>query len=109
MTRLTSHLLILLILFTHSTVAMDVSVCHDNEQTSEYSINADFSSHDATDTEQGVCLDAGGHCSHNQAHTAGLIAFNTLTDTPNQLIVVASSVTSVFIHPQKPPLRPPKT
>lgn len=108
MTRLISHLLILLVLFTHSTVAMDVRVCQDSKQTHQQNISVN-SSQNSSEFEQNFCLDAGGHCSHKHSHTVGLVSFNTFTDVLKQQIVVASLVTSVLIHSQNPPFRPPKT
>jgi hypothetical protein len=108
MTQLIANLLILLVLFTHSTVAMDVRVCHDNEQSTEHSTN--FSANDPTaiDAEQDICLDAGGHCSHNQAHTAGLVSLSTLSSKKIHPILSPLFTASVVIHPQAPLLRPPK-
>jgi hypothetical protein len=108
MTRLIANLLILLVLFTHSTVAMDVRVCHDNEQTTEHS--TDFSTNDSTaiDAEQDFCLDAGGHCSHNQAHTAGLVSLSTFSGKKIHPILSPLLTTPVVIHPQEPLLKPPK-
>jgi hypothetical protein len=107
MTRYIAHLLILLVLFTHSAVAMDVRVCHDNEQTTEH--NTDFStSNPIADTDQAFCLDAGGHCSHGQAHTAGLVSLNGLFDSKIQPFLPHLLIISTFTHRQAPPLRPPK-
>lgn len=65
MTRYISHFLILLVLFTHSTIAMNVSVCHEHEQSFQDNISADFPSHNATDTQQDSCIDACNYCPHS--------------------------------------------
>lgn len=111
MSRVIAHLLILLVLFTHSTMAMDVHILTHDMNHSEEHVSA--SSHDlsttiSTDSGQASCLDAGGHCSHHQAHTAGLISVNTLSETRVQSILVNTLNISELINTQSPPLRPPK-
>jgi hypothetical protein len=121
MTRIIANLLILLVLFTHSTMAMDVHFPHDTlpldkHVTLDIAHSDDHTEHlatissidEAADIEQAMCADAGGHCSHHQAHTAGLISVNTLPNTKVQPVLLSQFEKSVFIHTQSPPLRPPK-
>jgi len=80
MTRLIAHILILLVLFTHSTMAMDVHIPHQADHSAEHFINFSLEGSVETisaDTDQTLCVNAGGHCSHHQAHTVGLVSVNT--------------------------------
>lgn len=111
MSRIIAHLLILLVLFTHSTMAMDVHIPHDVDHPADHmsDVPSDgISVISSTDIEQTLCLDAGGHCSHHQAHTAGLISVNYLSDAKVQPVLFSILNASVFTLKQAPPLRPPK-
>lgn len=44
---------------------MNVSVCHEHEQSFQDNISADFPSHNATDTQQDSCIDACNYCPHS--------------------------------------------
>ncbi len=111
MTRFVAHLLILLVLFTHSTIAMDVHIPHEEDHTlshaTEHTTN-DTANTSFDNVEQSLCVDAGGHCSHHQAHAAGLVTINNLPDTQTSSVSLSLIKHSVFIYSQAPPLRPPK-
>jgi len=104
MYRRIAKFLILLVLFTHSTMAMDVHIPHDDADHITDSSNIST----AINLDQPSCIDAGGHCSHHQAHTSGLFSVNTLGDIDCQSVLFALLKTSAFTHTQAPPLRPPK-
>ncbi len=113
MTRIISHLLILLVLFTHSTMAMDVHIPHDHESdhiSKSHSLDIDDvdTSSSLSHLERDDCSDAGGHCSHHQAHTAGLISVNTLSSLSIQPTLFLSLKSIAFVYQQTPPRRPPK-
>jgi hypothetical protein len=111
MTRFIAHILILLVLFTHSTMAMDVHIPHKADHTVEHfsaDFSVDFVNTVSVDTEQTLCVDAGGHCSHHQAHTVGLVSVNTLLNKKTQPILLSLVKLSALLHTQTPPLRPPK-
>lgn len=106
-----AHLLILLVLFTHSTMAMDVHIPHNTDHSIEH-ITDTYPSNNivstSIDLEQTPCIDAGGHCSHHQAHTSGLLSATMLVNTDKQPVFLTSLNASIFIDTQAPPLRPPK-
>lgn len=115
MIRIIAHLLILFVLFTHSVMAMDVHIPHNLDSPIFHNIGepaehiAHTSKQGYTDnTIQAPCVDAGGHCSHHQAHTSGLVCVNTLSYTDIKSVFIASLTPSAFPHTQTPPLRPPK-
>lgn len=116
MKRIIAHFLILLVLFTHSTMAMDVHIPHmDEHSTNEVSfiINANSDSSEqenyvATLDNQELCSDAGGHCSHHQAHSTGLLSISSTFESNTQAVLISILKSSALLHPQAPPVRPPK-
>lgn len=115
MTRIITHLLILFVLFTHSVMAMDVHIPHDEGSHISNNIGesvehvAHTSTLDYTDnTSQAPCADAGGHCSHHQAHTSGLLCISTLSYTDSKPVLFSQLKQFSFLFKQSPPRRPPK-
>lgn len=106
------HLLILLVLFTHSTMAMDVHIPINTNETandhSTHSHNAPSINSSLIDSNQKPCADTGGHCSHHQAHTLALVCVSALANQAFQPIFITHYKSAVFVYTQAPPLRPPK-
>ena len=82
---------------------VDVHISHDAEP----SIEQATTSYPVT-SEQNPCIDACGHCSHHQAHSFGLLLSNIFPDHNSQTILFPLLKTSLFLHTQAPPVRPPK-
>lgn len=101
-----TYSLILLVLFTHSTIAMDIHISSSFQQPA--TTHAEPINHAHTHADATVCLDAGGHCSHHQAHTTALVSAPIhITDAVPPALATPctdSLLTSTF----SPPLRPPK-
>lgn len=115
MTRLVAHLLILFVLFTHSVMAMDVHIPHDadfhGDESSEHLAHTstlDHSQVQTNTTSEVPCADAGGHCSHHQAHTSGLVCVNALSYSGIKPVLFSQLKQSTFLYTQTPPRRPPK-
>ncbi len=114
MTRCIACSLIFLVLFTHSVIAMDVHP----DNTSQYATltQVNFPDHHApvtalatsVDNAAVLCTDAGGHCSHHQAHTAALVPVHMLTARGLPPALTVSCRSFLVSNTLPPPLRPPK-
>ena len=108
-----TYLLILLVLFTHSVVAMDIHIpkqsINPSPNHSINSIGSDNTSLLSIDIDQTTCTDAGGHCSHHKVHTTGLVSVNFFSEIKLQTVSLHPLKLFTFAHFQAPPLRPPKT
>ncbi|MEE9352051.1 MAG: hypothetical protein V3U78_07315 [Thiotrichaceae bacterium] len=102
---------------------MDVHIPHDHESHGSHEVEleaislndngyltaaAQNGASSVIATDQAHCVDGGGHCSHHQAHTAGLVSVNTLSGIKVPSVLFSSLKISALIHNQAPPRRPPK-
>ncbi len=85
-------------------MAMDVHLPPVDQHSAEHAAY----DHMQNDVDQTMCADAGGHCSHHQAHSAGLLSVNTLLDVHAQAVLLPVIKNSEFLQSQAPPVRPPK-
>jgi hypothetical protein len=111
MKRIIAYFLILLVLFTNSTMVIGVNIPHDTDNPADHVSDfnfADINNTDSTDSDKVLCQDTGGHCSHQKAHFNGLISVNKLSGTKVQPTLFFRLKMIAFIHTQSPPLRPPK-
>ncbi len=96
------HLLILLVLVTHSAMAVDVYISH----------NIDNSMNSVMDTtaiaKQATCDDPDCHYSCYHAHSVSFISTYNVPEIITQSILLSTLKTSIFIYTQAPPHRPPK-
>ena len=91
-------------------MAMDLHIVSDDaaiEQVSERLVDLD-SHHHSTKVDPSDCIDAGGHCSHHQAHTTGLVVINTFSNRKSSSVLFSVRGLSLRAYTQAPPLRPPK-
>ena len=102
MTRITIHFLIIFLLVTHSTMAVDIYIPHQSNH-----VAASVSDTTAA-TEQILCGDSSCHCSCHYSHSVGLITVDDVFDVITQPILFSRLKTSVSITIQTPPQRPPK-
>ncbi len=104
MKRIIIHFLILLVLVTHSTMAVDAYLPHDVD----YSINSVMDTDTIFTAEQTICDDSGCHYSCYHAHSVSFISTYNMPDSITQPILLSTLKISLFIHTQAPPHRPPK-
>ncbi len=103
MYRITAHLLIFFVLFTHSAIAMDVHIPIASEQ-----VSVSYTVTPSTSLDLQDCGDLGGHCSHISTHVSGM-ASNFILPSFGSTAVVNSYIKLVpYTYTQTPPLRPPK-
>lgn len=61
-----------------------------------------------TDNAQSSCADASSHCSHNQAHSTGLLAIATIITANVDSVSLSYINQKGILNTQAPPVRPPK-
>ncbi len=105
--RLIAKLLTVFVLFTHSSMAMDVHFPHNTTHSSQPDSVSYAASEEGT-TEQTACTDAGGHCSHHQAHTTGLFSVSPLSEMQTPPVLFPQFRATLFFHIHTPPRKPPK-
>lgn len=114
MTRSIAYFLIIFVLFTHSTMAMDVHIPHDSgfhvDEPAEHLAHTSKLDHSQlqTNPSEAACADASGHCSHHQAHASGLVCVNPLSYSGVKSVLFSQFKQSAFLYTQTPPRRPPK-
>jgi uncharacterized protein YxeA len=96
------HLLILLVLVTHSVMAVDVYISHDIDNSMNFVMDT------TAIAEQAICDDSDCHYSCYHAHSVSFISSHNVPDTLTRSILLPIVKTSIFIHTQAPPHRPPK-
>jgi len=107
MSHAIARCLILLVLFTHSTMAIDVHLPENPDQDTVIASSLDSTSHVSTDVDH--CADSNGHCSHHQAHTTGLFSAHALLFSDVRSVLFSLLKASAFIYNHAPPVRPPKS
>ncbi len=105
MNRLIARLLILFVLFTHSSMAMDVYLSDTLDQNISSLVYKDKSGVD----EQTLCMDVGGHCSHHQAHTTGLFPVAPFSEMQSNHVLFHKFQASLAFTDLIPIRRPPRT
>ena len=60
------------------------------------------------DSAQSSCVDASSHCSHNQAHSIGLLVITTVINTQVHTVPLSYINQKSISYTQAPPVRPPK-
>jgi hypothetical protein len=105
--RLLAKLLIVSVLFTHSSMAMDVHLPHNTTQSSQPGI-ASYATSEEVASGLTACTDAGGHCSHHQAHTTGLFSVTPLSEMQTGLVLFPQFQDILIFHIDIPPRKPPK-
>jgi hypothetical protein len=107
MSHAIARCLILLVLFTHSTMAIDVHLPGSPDQDTVISGSLDSTSLVSSDIDH--CADTNGHCSHHQAHTAGLFSAHDLLFSDMRSVLFSPFKALAFIYNYAPPVRPPKS
>ena len=105
--RLLAKILTVFVLFTHSSMAMDVQFPHNTIQSSQPDIVFSITSEEGV-AEQTACTDTGGHCSHHQAHTTGFFSVILLSEVQVLPILFPQHRATLFFHTHIPPRKPPK-
>ncbi len=110
MFRITAHLLLFFIVFTHSAIAMDVHVPHASGQDTVI-LAGDNHTGDSASPVSGDfqdCGDLGGHCSHSSTHISGIASRVILPSLETGTVLHAIFDNRLHSYSQTPPLRPPK-
>ena len=107
MRRFTAYLLLFFVLFTHSSIAMDVHFEHASNHTHEH-LSDTHSVEISSDHDPGNCGELGGHCSHSYAHVSGLVSSMKILSLEMQSVFCSSPRFISHSYTQAPPVRSPK-
>ncbi len=105
--RLIANLLIVFVLFTHSGMAMDMHFAFSDNTTQPN--QPEIAASEKVVSGQPVCTDAGGHCSHHQAHTTGLFSVAPFSEMQSKHVLFHIFQVSLTFTDLIPPRRPPRT
>lgn len=97
-------------------MAIDVHVSFEesHHHETEFSVDAedplvglDLAGSVLADSENAPCSDAGGHCSHHQAHSSGLVLFTTFQALNSRPVLNSFLKSTAITRKITPPFRPP--
>lgn len=110
MSRIITHLLIFVVLFANSEIAVGIHLSsYLFSDQSELITETAHSSVNILEHDTEHCDDVNcSHCSHCSSHISGILPLITLPSLTTSSVLFSAKKAIAVIQPQAPPLRPPK-